>query len=152
MSLSRPLCFATDALRSRRHRDPRRARNPRCRLRLRHSREPDGGDRGGRAPDRAHADGDTSKGDPAAGKEVFTSAGCAGCHTLKAAGSSATIGPDLDTALQGKDATFVLESIIDPNKEVASGFQPNVMPGTFGESLSDEQLADLVAFLTQPSS
>jgi cytochrome c1 len=26
------------------------------------------------------------------------------------------------------------------------------MPGTFGESLSDEQLADLVAFLTQPSS
>ena len=94
----------------------------------------------------------TSQGDPAAGKEVFASAGCAGCHTFKAAGSSATIGPDLDTALQGKDAAFVLESIVDPNKEIASGFQPNIMPTTFGESLSDEQLADLVAFLTQPSS
>jgi mono/diheme cytochrome c family protein len=94
----------------------------------------------------------TSKGDPAAGKEVFASAGCAGCHTFKAAGSSATIGPDLDTALQGKDAAFVLESIVDPNKEIAAGFQPNIMPSTFGESLSDEQLADLVAFLTQPSS
>ncbi len=70
----------------------------------------------------------TSKGDPAAGKEVFASAGCAGCHTFKAAGSSATIGPDLDTALQGKDASFVLESIVDPNKEIASGFQPNIMP------------------------
>jgi hypothetical protein len=46
----------------------------------------------------------------------------------------------------------VLESIVDPNKEVAAGFQPNIMPTTFGESLSDEQLADLVAFLTQPSS
>jgi mono/diheme cytochrome c family protein len=90
----------------------------------------------------------TSQGDPAAGKEVFASAGCAGCHTFKAAGSSATIGPDLDTALQGKDAAFVLESIVDPNKEIAAGFQPNIMPTTFGESLSDEQLADLVAFLT----
>jgi cytochrome c oxidase subunit 2 len=94
----------------------------------------------------------TSKGDPAAGKEVFASAGCAGCHTFKPAGSSATIGPDLDTALQGKDAAFVLESIVDPNKEIAPGFQPNIMPSTFGQSLSDKQLADLVAFLTQPSS
>ena len=95
---------------------------------------------------------DTGKGDAAAGKEVFASSGCSGCHTYEPAGSSATIGPDLDTALQGKDAQFVLESIVDPNKEVAEGFQPNVMPATFGESLSDKQLADLVAFLTEPSS
>jgi mono/diheme cytochrome c family protein len=94
----------------------------------------------------------TSEGDAAAGKEVFASSGCGGCHTYGPAGSSATIGPDLDTALQGKDAQFVLESIVDPNKEIASGFQANIMPSTFGESLSDKQLADLVAFLTQPSS
>ena len=94
----------------------------------------------------------TSEGDAAAGKEVFASSGCGGCHTYGPAGSSATIGPDLDTALQGKDAQFVLESIVDPNKEIASGFQANVMPSTFDESLSDKQLADLVAFLTQPSS
>jgi mono/diheme cytochrome c family protein len=95
---------------------------------------------------------DTSKGDPAAGKEVFMSSGCGGCHTYGPAGTSATIGPDLDTALQGKDAEFVLTSIVDPNAEIASGFQANIMPTTFGESLSDQQLADLVAFLTQPSS
>jgi putative heme-binding domain-containing protein len=94
----------------------------------------------------------TSEGDAAAGKEVFASSGCGGCHTYGPAGSSATIGPDLDTALQGKDPQFVLESIVDPNKEIASGFQANVMPSTFDESLSDKQLADLVAFLTQPSS
>ena len=94
----------------------------------------------------------TSEGDAAAGKEVFASSGCGGCHTYGPAGSSATIGPNLDTALQGKDAQFVLESIVDPNKEIASGFQANIMPSTFGESLSDKQLADLVAFLTQPSS
>src|SRR5436190_4806617 len=36
------------------------------------------------------------KGDPAAGKAVFASAGCGGCHTLKAAGSSGNVGPNLD--------------------------------------------------------
>jgi len=95
---------------------------------------------------------DTSQGDAAAGKEVFASSGCGGCHTYGPAGTSASIGPDLDTALKGKDADFVLESIVAPNDEIAPGFQANIMPSTFGESLSDKQLADLVAFLTQPSS
>lgn len=93
-----------------------------------------------------------SQGDPAAGKTVFASAGCAGCHTYGPAGSSANIGPDLDTVLKGKDAAFVLQSIVDPNAVIAPGFQANIMPSTFGQSLSDKQLADLVAFLTQPSS
>jgi mono/diheme cytochrome c family protein len=35
-------------------------------------------------------------GDPTAGKQVFATAGCAGCHTLKDAGSTAQVGPDLD--------------------------------------------------------
>jgi cytochrome c oxidase subunit 2 len=94
----------------------------------------------------------TSQGDPAAGKEVFTSAGCAGCHTFTPAGSNATIGPNLDTTLQGKDAAFVLQSIVDPNAVIAQGFQAGIMPTTFQQSLSAKQLADLVAFLTQPSS
>jgi mono/diheme cytochrome c family protein len=33
----------------------------------------------------------------AAGKKVFASAGCAGCHTLKDAGATGTVGPNLDT-------------------------------------------------------
>ena len=32
------------------------------------------------------------------GKTIFRSAGCVGCHTLEDAGSTATIGPDLDNA------------------------------------------------------
>ncbi len=35
-------------------------------------------------------------GNAAAGKAVFTSAGCSACHTLKAAASTGTIGPNLD--------------------------------------------------------
>jgi cytochrome c6 len=30
------------------------------------------------------------------GKDVFDSAGCANCHTLKAAGANGRVGPDLD--------------------------------------------------------
>ena len=37
-------------------------------------------------------------GDATAGKQVFLTAGCTGCHTLKAAGSTGTIGPNLDDA------------------------------------------------------
>ena len=91
------------------------------------------------------------QGDPAAGKQLFAAQGCNSCHTFAAAGSSGTVGPDLDKALQGKDAAFVRESIVDPNKEIASGYQPNIMPGTFGQTLTPKQIDDLVAFLTQKS-
>jgi len=91
------------------------------------------------------------QGDPAAGKQLFGAQGCNSCHTFAAAGSSGTVGPDLDKALQGKDAAFVRESIVDPNKEIASGYQPNIMPGTFGQTLTPKQIDDLVAFLTQKS-
>ncbi|MGH3049232.1 MAG: c-type cytochrome, partial [Gaiellaceae bacterium] len=36
------------------------------------------------------------KGDPVAGKSVFASAGCSGCHTLAAANATGTVGPNLD--------------------------------------------------------
>jgi cytochrome c6 len=36
-------------------------------------------------------------GAPPSGAQVFSSAGCGGCHTLKAAGSSGTTGPNLDS-------------------------------------------------------
>jgi mono/diheme cytochrome c family protein len=39
-----------------------------------------------------------SGGAPRSGSAVFASAGCGGCHTLKAAGSSGTTGPNLDDA------------------------------------------------------
>ena len=94
------------------------------------------------------------KGDPAAGKKLFTSLGCSGCHTYKPAGSNATVGPDLDKlpeyaqkANQGTEQQFVEESITNPGNYIESGYQ-NVMPTTYG-NLPSKQLADLVAFLTQ---
>ena len=91
----------------------------------------------------------TLEGDASNGEKVFASAGCGGCHTFSAAGTNGTVGPNLGEALQGKDAEFVHESIVDPTKEVASGFAPNVMPQDYGQNLSQKQVDDLVAFLTQ---
>jgi cytochrome c oxidase subunit II len=87
-------------------------------------------------------------GDPAAGKTLFTELGCGGCHALEAAGTNGQTGPDLDESLQGKDADFIRESIVNPNAEVAEGFQPGIMPN-YGEQLDSKQVADLVAFLQQ---
>ena len=95
-----------------------------------------------------------AKGDPAAGKTLFSSQGCTGCHTYGPAGSNATIGPDLDKlaqyaqkANQGTVEQFAAMSITDPGAYVESGYQ-NVMPTSFA-NLPKKQLADLVAFLTQ---
>jgi mono/diheme cytochrome c family protein len=86
-------------------------------------------------------------GDPAAGKALFASNGCSGCHTFEAAGSTGAVGPNLDEVLEGKDAEFVHQSIVEPNAEVAEGYNAGVMPSF--EQLSEEQVNDLVAFLTQ---
>jgi len=89
------------------------------------------------------------QGDAAAGKQVFVSTGCGGCHAFKAAGTTGAVGPDLDKFLQGKSADFVQQSIVDPDAFVEKGYSAGVMPGSYGTQLSAKQLADLVAFLTQ---
>jgi mono/diheme cytochrome c family protein len=87
------------------------------------------------------------KANPVAGKKVFLSNGCGSCHTFKPAGATGKVGPDLDTALKGKDAEFIKTSITDPNAEIAPGFQPNIMPQNYGSQLTSQQINDLVAFL-----
>jgi mono/diheme cytochrome c family protein len=69
-----------------------------------------------------------AQGNAAAGKQVFTSSGCGGCHTFKPAGTTGTTGPDLDElpdlaekAGQPLDE-FVRESIVNPNAYVEQGF------------------------------
>jgi cytochrome c oxidase subunit 2 len=86
------------------------------------------------------------------GSAVFESAGCSGCHTLDAAGSTAETGPNLDGALKGQSKGFIEESIIDPSARVAEGFPPNVMPDDYGTQLSPEELEALVDYLAESTS
>jgi mono/diheme cytochrome c family protein len=91
----------------------------------------------------------TTAASTAEGAQLFESQGCTGCHTLAAAGSTGTTGPVLDSALKGESKQFINTSIVDPNADIAKGFQPNVMPQTYGQQLTPEQLNALVEYLYQ---
>ena len=55
-----------------------------------------------------------SNGDASHGKQLFTDAGCGGCHILKDAGSTGTTGPDLDDAFAAdKNQGFTIQSMED---------------------------------------
>jgi len=77
------------------------------------------------------------EGNAAAGKTVFTSAGCVACHTLKAANATGTVGPNLDEAKP--DATLVVERVTNGK---------GVMP-SFKGKLSEQQIQDVAAFVSQ---
>jgi mono/diheme cytochrome c family protein len=81
-------------------------------------------------------------------KDLFTQR-CGICHTLADAGTNAATGPDLDQVLSGKDASFIEESIVDPNAEIAQGFPSGVMPQDFKTSLTPDDLKGLVDYLLQ---
>ena len=89
-------------------------------------------------------------------KQLFTNGNantgataCATCHTLADAGATGQVGPDLDKVLKGKDAAFIKESILNPDKVIAPGFQPGVMPPNFSDTLSPKQVDALVQYLSQ---
>ena len=96
-----------------------------------------GGGGGGAAPD---------------GKTIFASGAspaCGSCHTLTDAGADATIGPNLDDALKGKDAAFIQESIENPGAEVTKGFQDGIMPTNYGDTLQPEEIKALTDYLVE---
>jgi mono/diheme cytochrome c family protein len=74
-------------------------------------------------------------GDPVAGKRLFSEQGCAGCHTFKAAGSSGTVGPDLDVAAPS------------PARVLAQLRKPGGIMPSFADKISDDQKADLASFV-----
>jgi mono/diheme cytochrome c family protein len=110
----------------------------------------------------------TRAADPTAGKRVFVNAGCGSCHTFEAAGSMRDVGPNLDLVVKKYDASFIRESIINPGAFTEKvGDEPGSIGGegdrpyhaampVFGpkadfsnQQLTDQQLDDLLAFLTQ---
>jgi cytochrome c553 len=90
-----------------------------------------------------------AEGDAEAGVALFTEVGCGGCHAFSAAGTNASIGPNLDESLQGQSPADIRTDIVEPDAEIAEGFPPGVMPSTYGTELSEDDLNNLVAALAQ---
>lgn len=88
------------------------------------------------------------------GAAVFASAGCGSCHTFGPAGSTGKIGPSLDDLTAAAAAAgqpldeFVHDSIVDPGKVIAAGYQNGVMPANYAQSHSAEEINALVRYLT----
>jgi mono/diheme cytochrome c family protein len=99
---------------------------------------------------------------PAAGKQVFTGVGgCGSCHTLAAAGTTGTVGPNLDTDLKTNCATAqskqirgatlqqcIKTAIVKPYAYLPSGYKAGVMPSNFGQTLKPNEITALVNFLS----
>ena len=76
-------------------------------------------------------------GDPVAGKKIFQTGPCAGCHTLADAGTHGTVGPNLDQAKP--PLSIVVQRLLN-----GGGAMPS-FKGTF----STKQIADVAAYVVK---
>jgi cytochrome c553 len=82
-------------------------------------------------------DGGGGEGDAAAGADVYSSAGCGSCHTFADAGSTGTIGPDLD------ESSIDFDGAVEQIRAGGGG-----MPAFEGQ-LSEQEILDVAAYVTQ---
>lgn len=97
--------------------------------------------------------------DPAAGERLFNgatlgaSAGCQICHSLQpgvqlVGPSLAGVGTRAETRVPGLTAeAYLMQSLVEPNAYIVEGFQAGQMRPDLAETLTQQELDDLVAFL-----
>lgn len=92
-------------------------------------------------------------GDPANGEQISASAGCIGCHRLD--DSNSVVAPTWDgvahtsiTRVAGESpALYFYQSITEPNAFVVNGYNGGVMPQTYNDTLSAQDIVDMVSYL-----
>ncbi|MCO5183301.1 MAG: cytochrome c [Anaerolineae bacterium] len=99
-------------------------------------------------------------GDAAAGEELYKTAvlpsgtlGCSSCHSLEP--DTIIVGPshaglanragEYEAGVSAEQ--YLRTSIMDPNDHLVEGFSEGVMPQTYAEELTPEQIDNLVAYL-----
>jgi cytochrome c oxidase subunit II len=89
------------------------------------------------------------------GASLAKNNGCVACHSID---GSKTIGPTwkglageqvklADGSTVTADDTYLHDSIVDPNKQIAAGFPPGLMPQTYKTQLNDQQIQDLIDYI-----
>jgi cytochrome c oxidase subunit 2 len=84
------------------------------------------------------------------GEELVKLAGCNACHKFD--GPDRLVGPSLWDIGQRRDKAYIRDSILEPDKEVVSGYPGEVMKTTllgtgFYQNLSLEALEKMVEYL-----
>lgn len=86
------------------------------------------------------------------GAALFVSLGCSGCHASSAAVKAPSLGglygtevPLADGTRVSFDERYIRDSILQPRREIAAGFEP-IMP-SFAGVISEDQMTRLVAYI-----
>jgi len=102
------------------------------------------------------------EGEATAGESLATSLGCTACHILAPTGpawlASAEqpgIGTRAASRITQSDYTgkaqtpeqYLFESIVLTNDYIVSGFSAGIMPNNYANTLTDQNMADLIAYL-----
>jgi putative heme-binding domain-containing protein len=83
-------------------------------------------------------------GDPERGMKIFydpaSKTPCAKCHTVGDTGGK--VGPELTNVAGTRDIHYIIESVLDPSAEIASGFEPVLVLTTDGELIDGVRRAE----------
>jgi len=94
--------------------------------------------------------------DPAArGERLSRTNGCIGCHSLDGAKLPGPTWQGLagaqvelqDGTTVTADDDYLYAAIVDPNAQIHKGFPPGLMPATYKDSLTEEQIRDIIEFI-----
>lgn len=91
--------------------------------------------------------------DVGAAQTVALKYGCVGCHALDpnqvmTGPTWHNIGDTAVTRVPGESpAQYIYQSIMEPNAHVVDGYPGNVMPQTFKDMMTPQELAEMVAYL-----
>ncbi len=101
-------------------------------------------------------------GDAAKGEAIAVAQGCTGCHIATNTGPAWKPTADqpgiasraesrfTDAGYTGKAASaqqYLLEAIVNPSAYIVPGFEVVAMPGTYGQAMTAQDAADLIAYL-----
>lgn len=98
--------------------------------------------------------------DASMGENLFVTYACSGCH-----GAQAGTGPALaglwtrvvdneegrltDSGFEDNPEQYLIHSIVRPNAYLVPGYGENIMPATFGDTMSIEDLGHILAYLEE---
>lgn len=105
---------------------------------------------------------DLPPGDPESGQQLSEGPlGCAGCHTLSTVGPPWTgdgepgmgaraeqrIEQETYTGQAASPEQYLMESVVLPEAHIVEGYPSGVMPPGYGDRITAQELADLVAYM-----
>ncbi|VAW10107.1 hypothetical protein MNBD_ALPHA09-1104 [hydrothermal vent metagenome] len=105
--------------------------------------------------DLGSGDGDASDtGEPGEPREAITdfqelvdNFDCEACHTINE--EAGDIGPDISKIGATRDREYIRRALLDPNAEIAEGFDEGLMPEDLGEQIYASELEIMVDYLSR---